>query len=52
MQNVKNLFGIPLVYKMTTAALNQSFNIPIYTALTRVLMRRIDLRPALSKSQL
>ncbi|WP_422446156.1 folate family ECF transporter S component [Thermoanaerobacterium sp. DL9XJH110] len=46
------LFGIPLVYKMTTAALNQSFNIPIYTAFTRVLMRRIDLRPALSKSRL
>ncbi|MCG0274623.1 MAG: folate family ECF transporter S component [Thermosediminibacteraceae bacterium] len=38
------LFGLPLVYKMTTAAIVQAFNVPIYTVFTNVLLKRVNIR--------
>ncbi|TYP57567.1 ECF transporter S component [Thermosediminibacter litoriperuensis] len=44
------LFGVPLVYKMSTAFLVQAFNVPIYTVFTRLLLKRVNLKPVLSKN--
>ncbi|ADL07551.1 folate family ECF transporter S component [Thermosediminibacter oceani] len=44
------LFGVPLVYKIPSAIIGQAFHIPIYTAFARILLKRVNFNPVLSKN--
>jgi len=40
------LFGIPFTYKVVSALITQSFNIPIYTTFAKMIMKRVSFSPA------
>ncbi|MGB9839991.1 folate family ECF transporter S component [Thermovenabulum sp.] len=46
---LNKLFGIPLIYKMTTAAITQAVNIPLYALLIKILLKRINLPEAITR---
>lgn len=44
------LFGIPLWYRITSSAINQLINIPVYSVFVRMLMKKLNLQPKYLKS--
>jgi len=46
---LNKLFGIPLIYKITTAAVTQAINIPLYSLVIKILLKRINFAVVFSK---